>query len=299
MDPAIPKQSLWSKVTMERSVEVLKGHGVNLDPLIETIFEFFFFGDDQYMISDTVIYSITVLSNRSSPRETFLHLYLVVLLLIFPVIVASDQEVTMSAKQQLRVSVKNCVTRLEDEVSILSYIDKPSLTIFIQVLRKMLHLSEMTSSRPKLSHSEGVFKEMAQDIKSLTITASECGEVSPFEELFIKGTINAFNAYSYELMANSATASQMVNITNIHNIGKAFQEVVLNAAHSLLDIPSGIQDGDDHKDVSYQKVSFAEFARRDPDLSKDTFKFWWVFSSMFQEYICVMSEVAALSQALA
>ncbi|GEQ68298.1 hypothetical protein JCM33374_g1966 [Metschnikowia sp. JCM 33374] len=307
----IPKQSLWAKVTMERSVEVLKGHGVNLDPLIANIFEFVFSGNDQYLISDTVIYSIMVLSNRSSPREAFLHLYLVVLLLIFPVTIASDQEVSMFDKLQLRVAVTNCVTKLEDEVSILSCIDEPSLATFIQILRKMIHISEMTSSSSNSSHAESVLKEMAHDIKSLTITASECGDF---------------------------TVSKMADVTNIHNIGKAFQKVALVATQAMSSIASGITDSELYNDVPYQvfhlsaklfhevtlavaeivqlpmpvitsiilyytnemqQVSFAEFARRGPDLSKDTFKCWWVFSSMFQEYMCVMSEVIALSQALA
>ncbi|GEQ72957.1 hypothetical protein JCM33374_g6645 [Metschnikowia sp. JCM 33374] len=222
-----------AKIKSESRVEVLKGHGVNLDPLIANIFEFVFSGNDQYLISDTVIYSIMVLSNRSSPREAFLHLYLVVLLLIFPVIVASDQEVTMSDKQQLRVAVKKlCYQGLK---------------------------MKFPFCHAELSHSEGVFKEMAQDIKSLTITASECGDVSPYEELFIKGTINALNAYSHELMANSATVSKMADVTNIHNIGKAFQKVALVATQAMSSIASGITDSELYNDVPYQVFHLSAF----------------------------------------
>ncbi|GEQ68301.1 hypothetical protein JCM33374_g1969 [Metschnikowia sp. JCM 33374] len=334
----VPPPSEWAKGTMERSVVILKCYGVNLDPLIANIFKVVFSGDDQSIIMDTVIYSIAVLLDGSCPQATFLHLYLAIILLIFPVIVASDQEVSTFAKQQLRASVKNCVTKLEDDFSMLTCLDEPSLTTFIQVLRKMTHISEMTSSRSSSSHAEGVFKEMAHDIKSLTSNVSECGDMSRCEELFTKGTINAFNAYSYELMANSLIASEMANVTNINNIGKAFQKVALVATQAMSSTTSGVTDAELYNDVPYQlfhrsakrfhevtlsfpeisqlpipvitsiisyytnemhQVSFGEFARRGPDLSKETFKCWWIYSALCQEYMGVISEVVALSQALA
>ncbi|GEQ68316.1 hypothetical protein JCM33374_g1984 [Metschnikowia sp. JCM 33374] len=334
----IPTQSLWVKVTMERSVEVLKRHGVNLDPLIANMFKVVFSGEDQYIISDTLMHSIMVLFDGTSPKETFLHLYLVVLLLLFPVIIASDQEVSIFAKLQLRASVKHCVTKLEDKFSCMSCIDMPSLTTFINILRKMIHISEMTSSKLELSHSKAVFKEVGHDIKHSTITVSECGDISKCEELFIKGAINALNAYSNELISNRTTANEIANVTNIHNIGKAFQQVTLEAIHTMVSITSGLRDAELFNDVPYQvfrisvklfhevtlsfpeilqlpipiitfiilhylnemqKASFGEFVRRGPDLAKETFKCWWIFSSMLQEYMCVISEVVALTQTLA
>lgn len=48
-----------------------------------------------------------------------------------------------------------------------------------------------------------------------------------------------------------------------------------------------------------QKVSFHQFSRRDSELSKETFKIWWVYSMTVQEYNGLISEIVTLSCRLA
>ncbi|GEQ72720.1 hypothetical protein JCM33374_g6408 [Metschnikowia sp. JCM 33374] len=43
-----------------------------------------------------------------------------------------------------------------------------------------------------------------------------------------------------------------------------------------------------------QKSSFHELRKRDSGLSQDLFKSWWMFSTMFEEYLGIMSEILAL-----
>ncbi|GEQ68310.1 hypothetical protein JCM33374_g1978 [Metschnikowia sp. JCM 33374] len=329
-----PKQSEWATITMTRSVEVLKRHGVNLDPLI-TKLNTGNFAVDKYSISGTVLQSVNVLRDSCSPKETYLHLYLAVILLLLPTIIASDQEVPKVSKAQLRASMKECALKLENEFAVLPHIDSVSVTTFAGVLRKMIHINEMTSSSVKVS-TEVVFKEMIHDVKRLTTKVDYTSNISAFEEVFIKAATTAMYAYSYDPFSKTAT-NDTAYITNMHQIGNAFQDVVLMAARNILPVPLHHKASEMQKDVPYQlfhlsaklfhqitlshpeirclpiriitfiisyflnemqRVSFAEFAKRDPAVSQETFKSWWIYSSMFQEYMGVMSEVVALSQNL-
>ncbi|GEQ67620.1 hypothetical protein JCM33374_g1285 [Metschnikowia sp. JCM 33374] len=53
-----------------------------------------------------------------------------------------------------------------------------------------------------------------------------------------------------------------------------------------------------HISNSMQYATFHDFGKRDPELSKETFKAWWIFSTMLQEYTDVISEVVSLSETL-
>ncbi|GEQ68309.1 hypothetical protein JCM33374_g1977 [Metschnikowia sp. JCM 33374] len=315
----------------------LKGHGVNLDPLVARIKAGDFSSDTKSSISGTVIQSLEVLRNNLSSKETYLHLYLAVMLLLLPVIVASDQEVPKVSKAHIRASMKNCVEKLESEVATFATIDKVSLTIFSRSLRKMIHISEMTSCDVKRSDTTSVFKEMISDVQSITNKGDGLSGMSACEDLFITGTIKAINAFSLSMPEPGCDPRHMADMTNIINIGKSLHDVSLLAMRTTASVSSCIDDGMTQKDVAYQvfhlsaklfhqitlsfpeisqlpipiitfiilyftnemqQVSFAAFARRDPDLSQETFRCWWIFSSMFQEYMGVMSEVVALSQIL-
>ncbi|GEQ70921.1 hypothetical protein JCM33374_g4602 [Metschnikowia sp. JCM 33374] len=335
---AVPKISNWAKVIMERSVQVLKRHGVNLDALVSNISAGLFSNDEHSSISTTVLQSIDILLGASSCKETLMHLYLVVLLVIFPAILASDQEVPKDAKIQLRASIKDCVTNIVNEYPSNSSIHAAGLNIFTSILRKMIHINEMSSSTVELCYSVCVLKEMIGDVCSLTNTASEISDVSVFEEMFINGVIQALNAYEYHLTDNNTPESQQANITAINKIGKCFAKSSMMVLHDVSKIPLCKEGGQVASDVpcqvfhisarifheaclSYpeflclpvpiiafsfshhthvlQHACFERIAKRDRHLSRETFKAWWVYSSMFQEYTSVISEIIALSQSLA
>ncbi|GEQ72723.1 hypothetical protein JCM33374_g6411 [Metschnikowia sp. JCM 33374] len=47
-----------------------------------------------------------------------------------------------------------------------------------------------------------------------------------------------------------------------------------------------------------QNTILSGYRKRGADFSREMFKTWWVFSAMFQEYLCVISEVFAMSRIL-
>ncbi|GEQ70919.1 hypothetical protein JCM33374_g4600 [Metschnikowia sp. JCM 33374] len=326
---SIPEHSEWAKDVMQRSMRVLKSHGVNLEPLLANTSKGVFSGNDHSSISSTVIQSIKVLSGHSSCQESVLHLVLVIILLIFPVTLASDQEVSSVCKSQFRSAVKDCVTKLETEVETLSYIGKGSMKTFSVLLRKMIHISEMASTSAKLCPTESVLKGMIADVRLLTDRVGDNIRFRAFEEIFIKGFIKAINAYQYDLAEEKTPDRQSVNLATINSIGVCFREVSGMVLHKMSQILSCIEKGDVaicvphevfHLSVELvhkvallhpviaqlpmpvftsmmlqhtrvlQNASFVSFSHRGRQLSQEIFKSWWVYSSMFQEYLSVLSE---------
>lgn len=51
-----------------------------------------------------------------------------------------------------------------------------------------------------------------------------------------------------------------------------------------------------HKE--FQEISFGDFGRREDEVSKETFKVWWVSSATVGEYISILSEIVGLSERL-
>ncbi|GEQ72953.1 hypothetical protein JCM33374_g6641 [Metschnikowia sp. JCM 33374] len=331
-----PRQSVWAAELMKKSGKVLAAHGVSFNLLMANINDGIYSVDRTPSFSDTVVQSFRTLLGGACSKDVFLHLYLVAILLIFPVTISSDREVSSVSKAKLRASMKECVNTLENEFATFLSMDQISLTTFTRILRKMIHINEMTSCNLKLCDRASVFQEMVHDVKFLTRDVDESRGISAFEDMYITATIHALNAYNYDECIRS-TSSELADFSNLINIGKAFQDVSLLTARDMMSMQVNLTDEEIENDAPYQvfnlsaklfhevtlsypgvmrlpipiitfiilhatnqmqHVSFGGFAERGPDLSKETFKSWWVFSSMFQEYMCVISEVVALSQIL-
>ncbi|GEQ72943.1 hypothetical protein JCM33374_g6631 [Metschnikowia sp. JCM 33374] len=331
---SVPEHSEWAKSILESSVQVLKGHGVNLDPVVANTRAGIFSGEDS-CISNTVLQSIHILSDASSSKEIFLHLYLAIMVSLLPAILASDTEISAVSKSQLRAAIYDCVTNLEKEDATRSDVDKVSICIFTKLLRKMAHINEMSSISVKQCSALSVLKEMVNDTISQTNTVCAGGDLSVFEEMFIEGVIKALNAYDYGIADDNAADSRRVSFATMRDMGKYFTEVSLMVIRNMLQIADRGELSSDlpyqifhivvkhwhvdtrlYREISrlpipiiifsmthhthvLQNASFVEFAKRDSDVSQETFKSWWVYSSMYQEYMSVISEIISLSRILA
>ncbi|GEQ70918.1 hypothetical protein JCM33374_g4599 [Metschnikowia sp. JCM 33374] len=335
---SIPKHSKWAKGIMERSVQALQRQGINLEELFGNINNGIICVDGGDILPESVMHSMYVLLERVSPEESFLHLYLVISVLIFPIILASDQEVSRDCKKQLRASVNKSVIRLEHEVATATCVDKCGLKTFTRILRKMIHISEMTSFSVKKSLTSDVLKEMISDVTRLTNQVGDCRKLSEFEEIFIKGFVKAVSAYGYELAGNSEVENPLADVAMINNVGEYFRELSVMVLRNMRQIILSLDREEIFGSVPYQvfhmsavllhevgllnpnffalpisifnsmmlqhthvlqNFSFERLAKRNVELVQETFKASFIYSNMCEEYMAVMSEVVALSQTLA
>ncbi|GEQ67239.1 hypothetical protein JCM33374_g903 [Metschnikowia sp. JCM 33374] len=300
---SIPQHSKWAKDVMERSMKVLEGQDIDLEPLRRNINGGIFSENDHNSLSGTVSRAMKVLSSTGADKTSYLHLYLAVSLMLFPVILASDQEVPCASKHQLRACVTKCVTELNHVSASLSCVDVNSLGSFTRTLRKMVHINEL-------------------------------------EEIIVRATIVAINAYHFEFSDGMQNPTEAGTIGVIASIAKAVALTVSCTTDNMSNIPLlGETDKVDNiapdvpyqifklsmphfheKTLSYpimkqlpipiiihvlkstqneiQNASLSRFACRETELSKETFKSWWVLFVIVQEYLDVLSEVVALSQML-
>ncbi|GEQ67972.1 hypothetical protein JCM33374_g1638 [Metschnikowia sp. JCM 33374] len=155
------------------------------------------------------------------------------------------------------------------------------------------------------------------------------------EVLCRRGSVMAMNAYNFELMDPSPSNREIDGIGTMEKIANAVSNSI---KMSTANLPCGEKNVNTTPDiphkvslsqaelfykvtssypevrqlptkviislVSYfcgelQKGSFTKSRGKDPHVCTETVKSWWVYSVSFQEDICVVSEVVALSQKMA
>ncbi|GEQ69391.1 hypothetical protein JCM33374_g3062 [Metschnikowia sp. JCM 33374] len=338
---SIPALTEWAKLSIRKSLGILKGYNTDLECVLQNLNIDSFACESKESFPRTVLQTMTLLSGISAPRKAYMNFYLVLLLSIFPIIVASDQEVSLEKKISIRNSVRKCITVLESESQNLESNDATSLRSVLRIMKRMVALNEMTSSKVKSSYPERVLKEMAHDL-DLTdnIKAEVFNTRSALEETCIQSIIMSMNAYDFSFSDESSTAEDKDSIPTISAFVQTHKRSMLLFKEKILSLPSYADKTDLNyldQDVPYrvfkiaveifhgftlrdpsvlkfpipllaiisfhitnsiQHASFNHFSKRDPELSKEIFKSWWIFSAMLQEYMAIISEIVALKDTL-
>ncbi|GEQ67637.1 hypothetical protein JCM33374_g1302 [Metschnikowia sp. JCM 33374] len=331
------QHSEWAKRTMQKALQLLRSYKVDLEPFIERFNPCAMSGNTLDQLFTMLLNSMCMLRDLSAPKQAYSNLFLVILLLIFPAILASDQEISLALKRQLRSSLQNFISGCESEYD--DNGDDIPFRVFIKILTRMVALSGITSSKTKIGYTKLVIKEMVYDLKVASNFRKEnlLGR-SDLEENFITSIITSGNAYDFSLMDPLIPVAQEDVMENIATLANILKNIVVRSIDiiSMVPLSARSQDipevGDDvpyqvfrivveffHKFTlasplvrklpmnvvtfimmcltnSIQKASFRDSVTRDRELSKETFKCWWIFSTMFQEYMGIISEVVAMSE---
>ncbi|GEQ67614.1 hypothetical protein JCM33374_g1279 [Metschnikowia sp. JCM 33374] len=337
----IPQQSEWAKFHIAKSLDALKKYDVQFDILVQNCTAGLFSEYDESGVPEIMVKALNIFSRVSAPEKSLLHLFLIVLLVMFPVAIASDEEVPETTKIQFRNSVKHCITRLECESSYFAATYETSLSIFMRILRKMVHLSELTSCKVPPRYTENVVKEMIRDLDSADYCKSQnFPHLSALEEAYIDSITMSMNAFSFTFMHENSPTDEGNAIAAVTSLAKTLKKAVMVSKDMMSVIPmrtksEGLKyvpqdvayqvfkislenfhaitlaDSNSlkfpiplltfiihHKSNSLQYASFHDFGKRDPELDKETFKCWWMFTSMFSEYMSIFSEMVALAATL-
>ncbi|GEQ70710.1 hypothetical protein JCM33374_g4389 [Metschnikowia sp. JCM 33374] len=194
----IPQQSKWAKDNTERSLVVLRDYGVELTPLITNFNAGCFSRDNPDSLPKSVFQAMLKLQAASASREIYLHLYFIIMVMILPVVIASDTEVGTTSKHHFRQAVNTCVGILESEKSHICPTDGASLGAFLGILTKMAQLNEMTSCKVDAPYAASILDGMASGLH-LAVTAEPNDSIhqSPIETMYIRSMITSMNAYNF------------------------------------------------------------------------------------------------------
>ncbi|GEQ70729.1 hypothetical protein JCM33374_g4408 [Metschnikowia sp. JCM 33374] len=333
----IPRQAQWAEQKMQRSLEFLSVYKINMGNLIEIVQSGNFTRDTQNILSNTISDSIKTLQNASAKKEAYKHLVLAVLLLVFPVVVASDEEVPFPSKTHFRRSLARGLQ--EVELSISNTTDEVSLSTFVEILKKMVILIDMTSHKVPPEYAETILNEKVYKL-ALTQRGETHGSTtkSPLEKMFFNSIVLSFNALNFTIIDGCCQAGDTAVHETISMLSNFLAKKLISAKEDMRNLLlQGSSGGSDKvcQDISYQVFKIvielfhealvnplvgklpipvfkfilrttsellqsgnAEVKAHEEDFSKESFQCSWVTFNMFQEYLNIMSEVVALSEIL-
>lgn len=320
-----PQQSKWSKETMQKSVETLKEMNVDIEPLIKTFDIDMFYQESNVSFFDDVVQIIHLLFDRGLSGEAYLHLYLVVTLLIFPATLSPEKEGSNIVQIRLCKYLDIFLARLESEFIGLPLSDLCNLMCFLKIMKEMKCLNTLLAIRLKRELTKKVVKVIVDDVQSLT-----AGNKTKMSEIIHRSIIIGLNAFngglkddqelqstieklverflqlSIAMADDCGSIPEYMNNEDFQNptynlcfqIFKCFVKnfVEICMADSTIFLPSRITSfifTDMLKEL--QHLCFTDFAKRDNDVSKESFKTWWACSVIVQKLISILSEVTALS----
>lgn len=331
----IPQQSEWARTTMQKSVEALKKYNVDMSPLILQVENELFSAESIEIFLEYVLQILDVLMKFSTSGETCLHLFLIVSLFIFPVCFASEKEIPFNCKQNFRDTLSNFVSRIDNNLTGLSLAHRSHLKGFTKILSKMITSNKVLLSGAKTSLVKPIIRVMSgkQKVSSEEITSEQnimlkviyrgvlmsCNAlkwefvvdtfrssleyqawfVKKVTDAYMKSTIVMLNRL-YEmpgLLTEQDWKKPTYELTH-HIFISLFQtlhEVFMLDAF-VLQLPiKFVELMVTNITNEFQTVTFHRFGKLDKDLSSETFKTWWVYSTAVQEYMSIISEILALS----
>ncbi|GEQ70709.1 hypothetical protein JCM33374_g4388 [Metschnikowia sp. JCM 33374] len=336
----IPQQSKWAKDNTERSLVVLRDYGVELSPLITNFNSGCFSHENPDSLPKSVYHAMLKLQAASASREIYLHLYFIIMVMILPVVIASDTEVGATSKHHFRQAVNTCVAIIESDINNLSIIDEPSLKIFLAILKKMAHLSEMSSCKIKTPYTHSILEEVITRLEfAVAKEPNDFTNLSSIETMYIRSIMVSMNAYNFNVVEPDEVNSDAV-ADSISSLASLLRQTAIKSKGEIQKIPHLKEEqGTDYmaQDIPHkvlhivlknfhevtlskplflklpmaiftsilsgygnwiQTDSLTNFKKVDADFAKEGFRFSWFFSSMYHEYIKILSEVVALNETL-
>lgn len=327
----VPRQSEWAKRLMLNSVKALKPK-IDVGPLICKITATKYCAETVDSFLEDVLQMIRYLMENFSPEEECLHLYLVVLTLIFPMAFSSEKEMSNRQKVHLRKSLSNFVTRLEAFPMSLSF--DCNLRCFTQIIKKMINFNTLILSRYRTSSTKSIIKAMIGDSR-VKLSSDE----NLFGDIILREAAKACNAFNWEFLDENlekGTTPEKV----LQDIVHAYMKLTRNGSENVLRIPQFMSYEDLESPMydllyyifegmvksfhevfliqksmlqlpmkllgpflssittEFQNLNFRLYPDREQELSREIFRAWWVQSSAVQEYTDILSEITALSMRL-
>ncbi|OBA24081.1 hypothetical protein METBIDRAFT_10258 [Metschnikowia bicuspidata var. bicuspidata NRRL YB-4993] len=332
-----PAPSEWSKNIMVKSIDTLKLIGIHIEPLVNN-FASEIFSKNKRGILESCVSQVIKGSNKDPPSvKPFLHLCLVIFLLAFPLIIASDREICGTKKAKLRSYLNSIIALIMTERQ-RAPPNEGNMMKFTWILKKMIHISELTLSKVHTNLIIMITDEMIRDLDKLDENpdSPNINSISPVA-FYVRNIFMWLRAYNYDGVYLSGSSCEEALVEIVLRItqaflkeGNDFRQFISNISMSMsneerinvtYDLPFELfrilaqflhQDClSDHLVLKLpisaikflvlsatneiQNVSFSSVAERDEDVSRQTFKTWWVLSTILQEYMIVLSEIAALS----
>lgn len=254
---------------------------------------------------------------------------------------ASKEEISCANQEQIRQSLSDLISNINVYLTTFPAVISNYLLNFINIIRKMIHLSRLGRTFVKTSSVGNITNEIVRDIKRPAGNPDKLFTITTVtEELMFMSFMNATKAFKYDFFKEISRNRPKDTSASLRNLTLAFLKYGEAGSVSILLIPEFMTPDDLSQAVydlpfqifkillfglhkfwladpltrqlpipviSYiarqvhkglQEISFMNYGKRNHGLSQETFKSWWIYSTMMEEYLSVLSEIAALSERL-
>ncbi|GEQ67623.1 hypothetical protein JCM33374_g1288 [Metschnikowia sp. JCM 33374] len=271
----IPQPSLWVKDNVTRSLHFLRSYNIDLDPLMHNLKSGNFSGGHQISLQSILPRAMATLQISNANTLAFMHLYLAILLLLFPVVVSSEKEVPRYLKLELRSSIQECVLQLEYIIPTLVGAQERGFRAFIGILGSMVHLVDLTMSKIQSDCAELVLRKMIRDLELADDKKDEnLSEISSLEKLQVDSVILAMKAFNFKFNGGGPSHDNRDEIGSITAIGKVLVKSIIMTKDTMSIIPTIARSeglSQVSEDLPYQIFTIGlkflhEFALADPSI---------------------------------
>lgn len=240
----VPKQSPWSRQIMSRSIDALRKYGIDMKPIVNCFHAEIFSNDVLNLFCAKFMQRINTLIKNKADDRGYMHLYLIILLLIFPVILATDKEVPYEDKVKLRETLNCFVNELKLKAETFPSSKVNYLHNFSNIIKKMINISDLSLSHIKTGLVQAIVQEIALDIQKPTSAHINLCHNPAIEEIFFRAVFTTANAFESEFFTDESENKDLDKTGVLTNIVRAFINYALKVTERLFKIPESTRDQD-------------------------------------------------------
>lgn len=243
----IPEQSDLFKTIIYRSVANLTNFELNMKPITQSLrVDIFSAGYHRYLLKqfDQIIGKLSRLQRF---EKGFPHVQLIMLLLIFPLIIASDEEVARERKIELCNNLKTFTENLKTKVTFLNSREFRHLESFSYTIKRLIHISEMSMCQVKSSLVPLIKKEIFEEFQWSNKQDSNITQTYIRKERIAKAVFTAVKAFGPSVLEHSLDSCTLKSTDILTSIVTKFLDFSLLVTKDILKIlvSMGMQNSKD------------------------------------------------------
>lgn len=240
----IAEQSQWSKTTMLKSVEILKSYNFDIEPLIRAFNTSTFCEETVERFFEGSLAMMRVFMDSAAADKVYLNFYLVISLIITPMALSSDMEITMESKEQLRAFLANFAKRLVVDYTGLSTANHNNLMSFVNIITKLICCNKVSLSRTSTSLVKGIVRVIGREAHLKGDPQLMVDLKQGMLKIIHRSVISACNGLNWEFLEESSRNNLAYQARFIKNITSRYMNFCLNLLKGITNIPSYMTDED-------------------------------------------------------
>lgn len=242
--PHAPKDTQsWYYLMRQESFDSLLKLNVDMTPFTDDFALGAALENSQEWLMNNVILLLEKLARLPHfNKKHYLHVFLFVLVWVFPVMLCLDMSKSDAFLFHLRANVHNLVLNFEEKYASSAYMSASHLKSFVGILNKILNLDDVANSLFKAKRAPAVIEEMFEDIDGLVRPLVEDDGSSVLERLFSYGLVDCLNAYKFVPMMEQGAATDSQIVLLVNSVAERMKSSIVHGLRDLVKKVDSVQE---------------------------------------------------------